>query len=453
MLTDPYARIVFLFCLTMLGLLAQPRLLAQEPSPAPTSADAQYDAARAYQRGEIDTALELLSLRPIAEQRAMTVRTTAILESRLAAAISPLVGSHANEPSAAVGTPLDSITIWPYGAPPVLVDGTSPMLLPMEARRTVPAPLRFEWTVAMTRVAASLHMEAALQAFRRNVSSSEENVEAHIQMADLFFDFYERHTKEPPQSPRWRHAIGLAAMAAGRFSSALGILDPACRKLPQDAPLHLACGSAREAIAMLPADLAAMLRSEGTGRPFEDNPLTDADESKDPKSIASLYRAGASRAVALRQAVRDLELALTSDPADAEAALRLAHVRMLQGDDKAAARLLEPLVAQQPRDAPPRIPYLARLYLGAVRARQRQPAVAAALFEEAIALVPSGRSAYLAQASLARSDGDRSRSAALLRRMMDAPAKPDDPWIGYRFGQYWVLDGLIAQLRKEVQRP
>ncbi len=404
-----------------------------------------YDITKAYQRGETDAALRLLAQRAITEQRQIVERIMGVLETQRKAVETG--GGSAGQADASQRRPGEPFTNPGQKARPA-TGGAYSQGLP---KREDPP---FTWTVDMMTVAGSLHMDAALQAYRLDDAASAEVVGDQIRIARGYFGYYALRTGHPDESRRWELAIGLTAMADGRFGQAATILDDACARFAEDAPLQLACGSIHETIAMLPADLLADIRTPLTSRPAEDNPLTEFDESTAPRSWSAVYgraQAKSARAAHLKQAARAFEFALASNANDAERQLRLAHVRMLLGNDKAAERLLAPLVAEAP-DAPPRIAYLSRLYLGEVRTRQRQAEAAATLFEEALALVPSGRSAYIALASLARAGGNWNQASAVLHSMLRAPTGPADPWIGYQFGQFWVPDRLIAQLRAEAQQ-
>jgi Tfp pilus assembly protein PilF len=178
---------------------------------------------------------------------------------------------------------------------------------------------------------------------------------------------------------------------------------------------------------------------------YDDNPFA---VHVDP--TPSVVRAKGIRAADLATARRALERAIRLDAADAESQIRLAHIDMLENKDEAAATRLEPIAGRKDLDA--RLTFLAHLFLGEVRARMGHFENARALLEEAIAAVPSGQSAHMALARAVRASGDHDQASALLHRMMNAPTKPDDPMIGYRFGQYWVPDPLIIALRAEALR-
>ena len=400
-----------------------------------------YAITELYRRGESEKALELLAGRSIGEQRQTVERILGVLEVRLKTVeqVSSASSGRVDASQRRSGVPL---------AQPDQ----------QKAADTAPASKggddpEFRWNVPATNVAGALHMEAALRAYLRDDASAAREIGEQIKIAEGFFEFYERHGGRPTESRRWQLALGLTAMADGRFGWAATILDDACARFPADNALHLACGSIHETIAMMPANVASEIRRVHVIRQLEDNPLTEEDESKPGRfrgSLNALGEAKSARDDRLKGAARAFDRVLASDPTDAEARLRAAHVRMLQKNDKAAAALLEPIVAATP--APPlRTAYLARLFLGEVHARQRHTARAATLFEEAVTLVPSGQSAHIALLKLARTTGNQEQATAALHRMLRAPGQPDDPWIGYRFGQFWVPDRLLAELRAGAQ--
>ena len=416
-----------------------------------------YEITEMYRQGESEKALALLAGRSVDEQRQIVERILGVLEVRLKTVEQVSSPSGQSAPG-----PIDASQRRP-GVPYTQPNQKqAPETTPTQKEAAEPTPTskggddpEFRWTLPDTNVAGALHMEAALRAYLRDDASSAREIGEQIKFAEGFFEFYERYTGSPTESRRWQLTIGLTAMADGRFGWAATILDDACARFPGDHALQLACGSIHETIAMMPANVASGIRRMRVSRQLEDNPLTEEDESKPGRfrgSINALGEAKSARDDRLNGAARAFERVLASDPTDQEARLRVAHVRMLQKNDKAAAALLEPIVAAAP--APPlRTAYLARLFLGEIHARQRQTARAAPLFEEAVTLVPSGQSAYMALLKLARTTGNQEQATAMLHRMLRAPAQPDDPWIGYRFGQFWVPDRLLAELRTGAQKP
>lgn len=419
-----------------------------------------YETTEMYRHGESDKALELLAARSIDEQRQIVERILGVLEvqlktrDRVSSSVDPASVSPPMEESTARIDASQRGPGVPFTQPNQIGPNASTQAAGTTKSVSVGGP-EFRWNVPATNVAGGLHMEAALRAYRRDDATSSRETGEQIKIAEAFFEFYERHTGRSTESRRWQLAVGLTAMADGRFGWAARILDDACARFTDDSALQLASGSIDETIAMLPANVALEIRRMRTVRQLEDNPLTEEDESKPGRvrgSINPLGEARSARDDQLKRAAQALERVLASDPTDLEATLRLAHVRMLQKHDQAAAALLEPIVAAT-RTPARRTAYLARLFLGEIHARQRQPSRAGLLFEEAVRLVPSGQSAYIALLKLARTTGNQEQATAVLHRMLGAPTQPDDPWIGYRFGQFWVPDPLLAELRKGAQTP
>jgi tetratricopeptide (TPR) repeat protein len=251
------------------------------------------------------------------------------------------------------------------------------------------------------------------------------------------FAFVAEQDERPSAAKDWELALGLANASLGRFGWAARTLDSACRKFPADGALQLARGSVYESRASLPA----------------------ADVASGPVVIVTGGIALWEKALTVARAARDrwraiardsLERALAILPESAEARVRLGHVRLLKGDTDAAAQLLLDVVdgaTVSRRDA-----YLARLLLARVRQTQDRVDEAAMLYEQAASIVPSGRSAFAGLADLARRRGDAEGAARATERMLAAPRIVDDPWSRYRFAQYWLIDDLLARLRKEARR-
>ncbi len=293
-----------------------------------------------YRQGETDKALERLAQRTPGEQRQMVQRILGVLDVQLKAVEQGL--SRQGQIDVTQRRP---------GVPST-----------QQSQRPLPGSHRggnpeFRWNVAATNIAGAVHMEAALRAYRRHDASSARELGEQIELAEGFFEFYELHTGLPTESHRWQLAIGLTAMADGRFGWAATVLSDACARFLIDAPLQLACGSIHETIAMMPANVASDVRSTDVVGQREDNPLTEEDESKPNRfrgSNSALAEAKSARDDRLKNAARAFERALASDPPTLEAGLRLAHVRMMQKNEMAASALLEPIVAARALRCGPR---------------------------------------------------------------------------------------------------
>ena len=109
--------------------------------------------------------------------------------------------------------------------------------------------------------------------------------------------------------------------------------------------------------------------------------------------------------------------------------------------------MLQPLVLTS---VDQRTDYLARLLLGRAREQRKDHAGATTLFREAVAILPA-QSARLALAHRRYSDGAAAEAAGLAEALTDE-SKIDDPWWSYRFGQYWLIDLVLASLRAEARQ-
>jgi VWFA-related protein len=140
--------------------------------------------------------------------------------------------------------------------------------------------------------------------------------------------------------------------------------------------------------------------------------------------------------------------ALRASPDLHEARLRLAHVRILQGNDGAGRTELEALRTSRPA---PDIAYLAALMLGGIMERRDDHVAAAALFEDARRHVPDAQSAFIAQAFALRAAGRSRESVSALRDMLSREAIASDPWTRYPRGLDLARASLDA-LRDDVKQ-
>jgi len=391
-----------------------------------------YDTVALYRGGNTDEALRRLNENTVEEQRQIAALIVALIETQKKTedAEKSSVGSGGIDASARRSAAL-----------PPLTNGS--------VRSANPPPYA-RWKKTDLWTAGILQMEAALEAIRQRNDNGYDAAMDQTKIADFLLDAFTRFTGQEDHSARaWRRLLGLTLMSHGAFGRAATLLDPECAKTAEDAPLHLACGSAHEALAMVPGDVtlasaAGARRPAPEGNPFEESPTgTRAVAISSPVSAARGIRDNH-----LKSAQRSLGAVLTSEPHNVEARIRLANTRIMQIDDSKAASLLEPLLLEplNPREA-----YLSRLLLSRVRIRAKKFADAATLLEQAAGIMPSGQSAYLGLAHVARQRADVKNASDALQRMMKAPQHPDDPWVTYRLGQYWVPDTLLRELRAQVR--
>jgi tetratricopeptide (TPR) repeat protein len=298
------------------------------------------------------------------------------------------------------------------------------------------------WPTNVVRALGALHMDAAIAARASRERDSIGTAAHHIALAKSVFAMlfvlikHEEHSLE-----RWLLVIALEDMSNAQFRRASTILAPACEEHKEYAPLLLACGSIHETYSSFPADHGVPLSGDDLRRMTR---LPSTFVTTLSYSAQTLSRATAARKYQLGLARKYLQRAVALDPKDAEAPLRLANVHVQQGDLQDAARILEGLLARPFLDE--RQSYLARLFLARVRDRENRLEDAAAILAKAQPI----QSALLARAHNAIRRGNTKEAALFAERASHAAL--DDPWWGYRFGQFWVPDDLYKQLREEARK-
>ena len=150
----------------------------------------------------------------------------------------------------------------------------------------------------------------------------------------------------------------------------------------------------------------------------------------------------------LRLAFDALGRAAAADPGLLEARLRFGRVLYRRGDLDGATRELE---AARSSTKQLEIKYLATLFLGMVSATRGELERAAALYREAIALVPDGQSAYLALSETDYRSGKVNEAATNVKTLLGRVLK-DDPWWLYQAGALWHFEFLVAGLHERMQR-
>jgi cytochrome c-type biogenesis protein CcmH/NrfG len=289
----------------------------------------------------------------------------------------------------------------------------------------------------MLRAAGALHMEAELDTFERAGLRAMTPLH-HVEMGEMFLDAVGRLEGRPSDAIRWEWALGQHALSDGIFHRARRLLHRACDRYPGQIPLLLACGTVHEFYATVNADTATALRGAG----FVSSSGLTLDSA-----ATVLMGARSARTDNLRRARRAFEDVLGIEPSNTEAALRLGRVRIEQGDAEAAVTLLEGLVRAR-HDV--RTAYLSRLLLGRAHERLERFDRAAAVFRDAISVLPA-QSARLAFAYRLQGQGDGARAVWLAEAIAE-DRKVEDPWWAYRFGQYWLLDDVLAALRAEARQ-
>jgi tetratricopeptide (TPR) repeat protein len=158
--------------------------------------------------------------------------------------------------------------------------------------------------------------------------------------------------------------------------------------------------------------------------------------------------AGVELPMTLTRAERRYEQARKADPANQEAALRLARVHQLQLRPDAAARELQALAGDA--TLKPDIRALAQLFLGGLHERAERLPDAIAAYRAAAELLPDAQAPQVALCHALQRAGDAAGSQAALERALEE-SRASDPWWAYRMG--WLEHpsdeaGLLRLLRE-----
>jgi tetratricopeptide (TPR) repeat protein len=133
----------------------------------------------------------------------------------------------------------------------------------------------------------------------------------------------------------------------------------------------------------------------------------------------------------LRQARRRFEEALARNPRHVEARLRLARVKSIQGEARAAVGELNGILPDLGSDR--ELLYLAQLFLGAAYESSRDHASARRAYDEAIGLYPRALSPRVSRFGL-DSPALGGSDEALADLLRQERLRPDDPWLSYLLG-------------------
>jgi tetratricopeptide (TPR) repeat protein len=131
--------------------------------------------------------------------------------------------------------------------------------------------------------------------------------------------------------------------------------------------------------------------------------------------------------------------------ASREVPIRLARVRLLDGDLRAARELLDGVLAA---DAPDELHYLARLFRARAAEQGRNRVSAAADYEAARRLRPDATTPLIALSRLADEGGRLDEARTWADRALAAAPGAADPWRSYIEGQGWTLQARLARLRR-----
>jgi tetratricopeptide (TPR) repeat protein len=270
-----------------------------------------------------------------------------------------------------------------------------------------------EWKPASLRAAAMLHTEVGLGAVKRNDLVG---FQFHAGIADGWLHLADDKRSAPGGlRSRWNVAVARVLLLNKESVAAEAYLDRLNTKIANDPAVLLALGTARESRALR---LAA------------DAPASERD---------------ALRAAAATH----FERALAMDATLVEARLRLARLALDRGDDAAAEKHL---AAVKVESKVPGQVYLANLWLGQIRERQKPWTAAAELYVEAIKTQPDAKSAYVALSEVLRANGEPVQSAGVMDRFQSRGVTSPiaDPMTTYPLGLDTFLEARFDAIFKEV---
>jgi tetratricopeptide (TPR) repeat protein len=191
-------------------------------------------------------------------------------------------------------------------------------------------------------------------------------------------------------------------------------------RFPADPDLLLARGSlveTRLALAQVDASLASLLYSSEIRRRWRDQ---------------------------LSDAARDFEQAVQSAGPASEAAVRLARVRLLEGQPERARDLLNRVLAS---DARVQLRYLALLFRAAAAEQSGDVQAATHDYEAAVDSMPGAQVPMLALGRIADEHNQPSDSRKWVERALSPETYAVDPWRRYIQGQAWQAADRVASLR------
>jgi tetratricopeptide (TPR) repeat protein len=188
--------------------------------------------------------------------------------------------------------------------------------------------------------------------------------------------------------------------------------------------------------------------SDYVGRLRSGNVVAEDGSNRTIPNVARIAQSHLSRVGELHE-LRARYQALTRQPAlAAEAHLRLALVTFRLAERDEALRHLQ--TAQElARD--PHIVYLVHLFTGAIRDRQGLDEQAIDAYRSALNIVPRAQSATSLLVARLFAVGRQAEAAVLADAFFAGGDPPVDPWRLYRFGDFRLLPGYLAQLRAEAK--
>lgn len=296
------------------------------------------------------------------------------------------------------------------------------------------APAELRWTLPLLRAAGAVHMESALDHYKRG-GRNQQVIIAQMEVGEILLDEVGRLEAKASDAQRWEWAIGEQILSDGQFHGARAVLTRACQRYPHQPALLVACGTVYETFASFNLNSAAVTQAFGG--------MTGMTSEPEPSALLSFR---AARKDELKRARDAFEEAVSLEFSNPEATLRLGKVRLEQGDLDDAAKALDWLVHLR---TDLRVTYLSRLFLGRAREKQKRFDEAIVLFREATTVI-AAQSALLALTNRLHAAG-REPDALALAEAVTGDREHEDPWWSYRHGQYWLVEPALELLREQTR--
>jgi tetratricopeptide (TPR) repeat protein len=299
----------------------------------------------------------------------------------------------------------------------------SPELL----KRTIDALAedRSEWRLA--EAAALLHTEFIV----RNPAITDAALSLHLGLAQRLIDALSQANPRAPSRPgadieafqrRWYALAASVYLASTNPSGASRYIDRGRRLFKNDGRLQMLAGVAEE------------MRSH----------LADGN-LHDPQTIHGMSPNKPRQS--LLWAEGEFRRALALDPSLDEARLRLGRVLALR-NEPGEARVA--LTAVTRSAAPPRIRYLAHLFLGGLAEYQHDLMAAQQAYRDALAIGPDRQTPYIALTFVEHAMGHDQAARDLMARYTALPnAAGSDPWSNYQNGG--LDEESLVWLRAQVR--
>lgn len=271
-----------------------------------------------------------------------------------------------------------------------------------------------EWRPAMLRLAAMLHTEVGLNALKTRRDFGP--FQFHAGVADGWLHLADKKASAPGGlRSRWNVAVARVFLLNREFAVADAFLDRLNTRIANDPAILLAFGTTRESRAA--------------------HSTTAANQRDELRASAAAL----------------LERAIALDGTLVEARLRLGKLALDRGDLAAAEQAL---IFVKKSSSDPSHVYLANLWLGNVRERQKKPwTEAAELYVEAIKTQPDAESGYVALAEVIKTSGDLAQATGVLDRWKSRGVRDTlaDPVATYALGFDTRLEARFDAILKEVK--